>query len=259
VYSTFPLYFAVLTSLKRGTALLDVDYFPFTFDMGASNYRAVLHEQAFATSILNSVMVATAVVLASLVLGFTAAFALARLRFAGRSALLATFLVVSMFPQVAVLSGMFELVRYLGLYNSLGALVTSYLMLTLPFTVWMLTTFIRQVPVELEEAARVDGIGLGTMLWRVFLPLCWPGVVTTALLTFIAAWNEFLFALTFTLTNDQRTVPVAIALLSGGSQHELPWGNIMAASVMVTLPLVGLLLVFQRRIVSGLTEGAVKG
>ena len=258
VYSTFPLYYAVLTSLKRGTALLDVDYFPFTFEMGLASYRAVLGEPSFASSIVNSVVVATVVVVASLAIGFTAAFALARIRFRGRRLVLGTFLVVSMFPQVAVLAGMFELVRYLGLYNSIWSLAVSYLTLTLPFTVWMLTTFIRGVPRELEDAALVDGIGLGTMLWRIFLPITWPGVVTTALLTFIAAWNEFLFALTFTLTNDHRTVPVAIALLSGGSQHELPWGNLMAASVIVTIPLVAIILVFQRRIVSGLTEGALK-
>jgi len=173
--------------------------------------------------------------------------------------LLACILGVSMFPQVAVLSGMFELVRFFGLYDSLGALMIADLMLTLPFTVWVLVTFMKQLPKELEEAAAMDGVGVFTLIFRILMPLLWLAVVATGLLAFIAAWNEFLFALTFTSSNDTRTVPVAIALLSGGSQHEIPWGNIMAASVIVTVPLVVLVLIFQRKIISGLTAGGVKG
>jgi trehalose/maltose transport system permease protein len=164
-----------------------------------------------------------------------------------------------MFPQVAVLSGMFELIRSLDLYNTLSGLMFSYLLFTLPFTVWVLTTFMRELPKELEDAAIVDGASPWTIVTRIFLPLLWPAMVTTGLLAFIQAWNEFLFALTFTLTDAQRTVPVAIALISGGSQYELPWGNIMAASVVVTVPVVVLVMIFQRRIVSGLTAGALKG
>jgi trehalose/maltose transport system permease protein len=163
-----------------------------------------------------------------------------------------------MFPQIAVLSGMFELIRTLGLYNNLLSLSLSYLIFTLPFTVWVLTTFMRELPKELEEAAIIDGAGPLTIMLRIFLPLMGPALAATGLLAFIAAWNEFLFALTFTLTSDMRTVPVAIALISGASSHELPWGNIMAASVIVTVPLIVLVLIFQRRIVSGLTAGAVK-
>jgi trehalose/maltose transport system permease protein len=132
-------------------------------------------------------------------------------------------------------------------------------MLTLPFTVWVLTTFMRELPREIEEAALVDGATPWVTVRRVFLPLMAPAAVTTGLLAFIVAWNEFLFALTFTLTNEQRTVPVAVALMSGSSGYELPWGAIMAASVIVTLPVIGLVLVFQRKIVAGLTAGAVKG
>jgi trehalose/maltose transport system permease protein len=205
------------------------------------------------------VLVAFATVVLSLFIGLTAAYALARIRFRGRGLLLMSVLGVSMFPQVAVLSGMFTLIRWLGLYNHLPALVISYMIFTLPFTVWVLTTFMRDLPKELEEAAILDGASPWRILTRVFMPLMWPALVTTGLLAFIAAWNEFLFALTFTLDNSKRTVPVGIALMSGASSHELPWGNIMAASVIVTLPLVGLVLVFQRRIVSGLTAGAVKG
>jgi trehalose/maltose transport system permease protein len=255
--AVFPFYYAILSSMKTGTELFRTDIFPMSWNLG--NYRSVFNGQPFATNIWNSVQVSFAVVAMSLFLAITAAFALARIQFRGRTLLLLTVLGVSMFPQVAVLSGMFQLVRGLGLYNHLLALVLSYMIFTLPFTVWVLTTFMRDLPKELEEAAILDGASSWTIVTRVFMPLMWPALVTTGLLAFIAAWNEFLFALTFTLSNDQRTVPVGIALLSGSSPQELPWGNIMAASVIVTLPLIGLVLIFQRRIVSGLTAGAVKG
>jgi trehalose/maltose transport system permease protein len=164
-----------------------------------------------------------------------------------------------MFPQVAVLSGMFELITSMGLYDNKLGLVFSYTIFTLPFTVWVLTTFMKQLPQELEEAAIIDGAGPITIIYKVFLPLLSPVLVTTGLLAFIAAWNEFLFALTFTLSNETRTVPVAIAMITGGNSYELPWGLIMAASVTVTLPLVLMVIIFQKRIVSGLTAGAVKG
>lgn len=252
-----PLGYAVVTSLETGSALFDSAPWP----QGATlaNYRAVFAEQPFARNIANSIAVAGGVVAVSLALALGAAFALARVSFRGRGLLLGTVLSVSMFPQVAVLSGMFLLIRSLGLYNSLAGLGLSYLMLTLPFTVWMLTSFIRQIPKEMEEAAVMDGAGPLTIIGRVFLPLLWPALISTGLLAFIVAWNEFLFALTFTLTAETRTVPVAIALISGASAHELPWGRIMAASVIVTVPMVVLVLVFQRWIVSGLTAGAVKG
>jgi trehalose/maltose transport system permease protein len=257
LYAVFPFYYAILTSLKSGSDLFKIDYFPFKWEF--ANYASVFRGQPFGTNILNSLIVSVAVVALSLFLGVTAAFALARIQFRGRSTLLVTILGVSMFPQVAVLSGMFQLIRGLGLYNHLTALVISYMIFTLPFTVWVLTTFMRELPKELEEAAILDGASPWTIVRRVFLPLMWPALVTTGLLAFIAAWNEFLFALTFTLTNDRRTVPVGIAVMSGASSYETPWGNIMAASVIVTVPLVALVLVFQRRIVSGLTAGAVKG
>jgi trehalose/maltose transport system permease protein len=216
-------------------------------------------DQPFAHNLLNSALVAIGVVGLSMLLGLMAAWALARVEFRGRGLLLLTILAASMFPQVAVLSGMFELVRAFGLYDSLGALLLADLMLTLPFTVWVLVTFTRQLPRELEEAAAMDGVGPLTLVFRIFAPLLAPAMVATGLLAFIAAWNEFLFALTFTLSTEQRTVPVAIALISAPSKFELPWGALMAASVIVTLPLLVLVLVFQRRIVAGLTQGAVKG
>jgi trehalose/maltose transport system permease protein len=257
VFSVFPFYYAILSSLRSGQALFEVSYWPSSFNL--ANYVAVFREQPFGLNIVNSVVVSLGVVAVSLALGTTAAYALGRVAFRGRGLLLFTVLGVSMFPQVAVLSGMFELIRLFGLYNTLPGLILSNLILTLPFTVWVLTTFMRDLPKELEEAAFVDGATPGTVIRRVFLPLMWPALVTTGLLAFIAAWNEFLFALTFTLSNEMRTVPVAIALITGASQHELPWGNIMAASVIVTVPLIILVLIFQRKIISGLTAGAVKG
>ena len=256
LYTVFPFYWAIVSSLKPASAMFRVEFLPaLNFD----NYRAVFTEQPFARNILNSVIVAVAVVVLSLGLSLLAAFALGRIRFRGRNLLLYAILGVSMFPQIAVLSGMFELVRWLGIYNRLPSLILSYLIFTLPFTVWVLTTFVKALPKELEEVAIMDGASPLTIVVRIFAPLLMPAMVTTGLLAFIAAWNEFLFALTFTLTGEMRTVPVAIALISGGSQHELPWGNIMAASVVVTVPLIVLVLVFQRRIVAGLTAGAVKG
>jgi trehalose/maltose transport system permease protein len=257
MYSVFPFYYAVITSLRSGSAIFSASIVPSAISL--DNYAATFAEQPFARNIANSVVVSSVVVLASLFLATTAAYALARVSFRGRGLLLLTILSVSMFPQVAVLSGMFELIRWLGLYNSLPALMLSNMILTLPFTVWVLTTFMRELPKELEEAAIVDGAGDWVIVRRVFMPLLGPALVTTGLLAFIAAWNEFLFALTFTLTNEQRTVPVAIALITGASARELPWGRLMAASVIVTVPLIALVLVFQRRIIAGLTAGAIKG
>ena len=257
VFSLFPFYYAVITSFRSGTALFSVAYLPDRIDL--SNYVAVFERQPFARNILNSVLVAGSVVALSLFLGVTAAYAFGRVSFRGRTLLLLTILGVSMFPQVAVLSGMFELIRALGLYNTLPGLILANLMLTLPFTVWVLTTFMRELPREIEEAALVDGATPWVTVRRVFLPLMAPATVTTGLLAFIVAWNEFLFALTFTLTDERRTVPVAIALMSGATGYELPWGVIMAASVIVTIPVIALVLVFQHRIVAGLTAGAVKG
>ncbi len=255
--AVFPFYYAILTSLEDGQALFEVNYLPQALNF--ANYQSMLTTGVFGKQILNSVFVATVVVILSLFLAVTAAFALSRIRFRGRTLLLLTVLSVSMFPQIAVLSGLFEVIRFFGLFNSLWSLVFSYMIFTLPFTVWVLTTFMRNLPMEIEEAAIMDGASSLTIIRRVFLPLMWPAIVTTGLLAFIHAWNEFLFALTFMSTDSQRTVPVAIAMISGRSEFEIPWGNIMAASVIVTLPLVVLVLVFQRKIVSGLTAGAVKG
>jgi trehalose/maltose transport system permease protein len=257
VYALFPFAWAIFSSFKTGSALHTADLLP--FNPSLENYQAIFREQPFARNILNSLFVAASTVALSLALAVTAGYALARVAFRGRGLLLALILAVSMFPQVAVLSGLFEVIRALGLYNNPLSLTFSYLIFTLPFTTWILTTFMRDFPRELEEAAIVDGATPWVTLTRIVLPLLGPPLAATGLLAFIAAWNEFLFALTFTLTDEMRTVPVAIALITGASAYELPWGKIMAASVIVTMPLVIAVLIFQRRIVSGLMAGAVKG
>jgi trehalose/maltose transport system permease protein len=257
VISVFPLVYAFATSLKQGTALFSPTLW--VSSPTFANYLMLFKQQSFGRNLLNSVFVATGVVAFSLALSLLAAWALGRVNFRGRGALLLTILSASMFPQVAVLSGMYELVNMLHLYDSLGALLLSDLVITLPFTVWVLVTFMSQLPKEVEEAAMMDGLGLFTLIFRIFMPLMWPAMVATGLLAFIAAWNEFMFALTFTISPEMRTVPVAISLVSGNSSYEVPWGSLMAASVIVTLPLVGLVIYFQRHIVAGLTAGSVKG
>lgn len=259
VVSVFPFVYAVSTSFKTGSALFESTLLPKS--VSVANYVSLftVAEQPFGQHIINSILVSVAVVAISLLIGVTAAYALGRINFKGRGLLLTAVLGVSMFPQVAVLAGMFELIRFLGLYNKALGLVLPYMIFTLPFTVWVLTTFMKQLPKELEEAAIMDGCGPWRIIKDVFMPLLWPALVSTGLLAFIAAWNEFMFALTFVLDNNERTVPVSISLISGASKYDIPWGNIMAASVLVTAPLLLLVLAFQQKIVSGLTAGAVKG
>ena len=259
VVSVFPFVYAVSTSLKTGAALFEPVLWPSGMTLGNYVSLFTVAEQPFGRHIVNSVLVSVLVVAISLFLGVTASYALGRISFKGRGLLLTAVLAVSMFPQVAVLAGMFELIRFLGLYNKALGLVLPYMIFTLPFTVWVVATFMKQLPKELEEAAIMDGCSPWRIIKDVFLPLLWPALVSTGLLAFIAAWNEFLFALTFVLDNNERTVPVSISLISGASKYDIPWGNIMAASVLVTIPLLVLVLVFQKKIVSGLTAGAVKG
>ena len=256
--SVYPFLYAVSTSFKSGAALFDTNLWPVAPSF--ANYIGLFEgSQPFGRHLLNSIMVATLTVTFAVLLGVTAAYALGRIQFKGKGLLLLAILGVSMFPQVAVLSGMFELIQALGLYNRALGLVVPYTIFTLPFTVWILTTFMRQLPKELEEAAIMDGCGPLRIIFLVFMPLLWPALVSTGLLAFIGAWNEFLFALTFVVEDSERTVPVSISLISGANAFEIPWGSIMAASVIVTVPLLALVLMFQKKIVSGLTAGAVKG
>ena len=194
VISIFPFYYAILTSFKSGTAIFEINYFP--VDFSVQNYITVMTGRNFVRSVINSVYISGFTVLLALFLAVTASYALSRVRFRGRSLLLITILGVSMFPQIAVLAGLFELIRFLGIYNTPWAMVLSYTIFTLPFTVWVLTTFMRDLPIEIEEAAIIDGATPWNIITKVFMPLLWPALVTTGLLAFIGAWNEFLFALT---------------------------------------------------------------
>ena len=258
VYTCFPFYWAVVSALKKtGTGNFTVEYWPKQPTL--ENFFYVLSRPAFGSTFFNSVFVSTLTVLFCLVIALTAACALGRIKFRGRTGLLMAILGTSMFPQVAILSGMFELTRSLGVYNTYQGLIMSYVVFSLPFTVWILTSFIRDLPMEIEEAAMVDGASSFVILFKVFLPLMWPAIATTAILAFIGAWNEFLFALTLTISPEVTTLPVYISRFRGESEHEIPWPNIMAASVLITIPLLIVVLFFQNRIVKGLTAGAVKG
>lgn len=264
-YTLFPFYWAIVSSLTYDSLLFNTpaSYWPGEIDW--SHYQYVLRNDDFLKALRNSVIVSVSTVVIALLIGSLAAFALGRIQFRGRTAVLYIVLSMTMFPGVAILGSLFLMIRgewFLNtpnVYNTHIALIVTYLIFTLPFTIWVMTQFFKSMPGELEEAALVDGAGPMRVFWQILLPLAAPGLVTTGLLAFIAAWNEFLFALTFTNNYDARTVQVAIAQFSGRTQFELPYANRMAASVLVTLPLIVLVLVFQRKILAGLTAGAVKG
>jgi trehalose/maltose transport system permease protein len=261
VYLLFPFYWAVRTSITPDQDMYTtpVQYFPTHPTFG--HYTNVFQNGNFVHSLLNSAIVGVAVTVISLVVGASAAYALARFKFRGRSFMMYLILSMTIFPQIAVLGALYTMIQNFHLYDTLGALILTYMLFTLPFTVWVLTSFFRGLPRELEEAAYVDGAGPFQTFYRIMLPLAAPGMVTTGLLALIAAWNEFLYALSFELSPQHYTVPLAIFNLASttAGAFNVPWGDIMAATVIVTIPLVVLVLIFQRRIVSGLTAGAVKG
>jgi trehalose/maltose transport system permease protein len=258
IYTVFPFVWALISSIKPNAELFTtpVDYWP--SQINTTFYEFVLANGDFLRALRNSVIVSFSTVIISLALGSLCAYAMGRLKFRGRTPVMYLILSMTMFPQIAILGSLFQMIRTAGLYDRLPALVIAYLTFTLPFTVWVLANFFKAMPGELEEAAMVDGATPFQAFIRILLPLAAPGLVTTGLLAFIAAWNEYLYALTFTQTRA-RTVQPAIASFTGNTQFELPWGNILAASVLVTLPLVVLVLIFQRKILAGLTAGAVKG
>jgi ABC-type glycerol-3-phosphate transport system permease component len=252
----FPFYWALVSSLTPEARLFESP----SLVPGAlvtEHYRALFTERDFLVPIRNSLIVAGTTTLFCVVLGSLCAYALARLQFRGKEMILGLILAVTMFPQVSVVSPLYLLLRELRLINTYPGLVLPYLTFAMPLTVWLLVGFFRQLPAELESAGMVDGASRLRVLWEVVLPLSLPGIATTAILTFVYCWNEFLFALSFTLGPERHTVPVAIALFRG--QYQVPWGQILAAAVVATAPVALLVLAFQRRIVQGLTAGAVKG
>jgi ABC-type glycerol-3-phosphate transport system permease component len=255
VAALVPLCVALLASLTPDARLFDAG--PFLPErLVADHYRALFAERGFWTPIRNSVTVAALTTALALLLGAPCAYALARLRFRGRSTVLALVLAVSMFPQISIVPPLFLLMRAIGLIDTYPGLVLPYLTFAMPLTIWFLVTVFRHLP-ALEEAAMVDGASRAMAFRAIVLPLAAPGLVTTGLLTFLYCWNEFLFALTFTLGPERHTVPVAIALFRG--QYQVPWGEVLAASLVATMPVAMLVLVAQRRIISGLTAGAMKG
>ena len=259
VYTLFPFYWAVVTSITPTNDLYiyPVNYWPVALTW--EHYESVFENGGFMRALLNSTIVSFGTVILALFFGTLSAYAMGRLRFRGRTPVLYLILSMTMFPAIAIVGSLFQFMQRFDLYNTLQGLIIVYLTFSLPFIVWVLTNFFRAMPPELEQAALVDGATPMRALWDVLLPMAIPGLVTTGLLAFIGAWSEFLFALTFTFNEDAQTVQVAIATFTGNQQFEQPFAKKMAAAVVVTLPLlVGVLLV-QRRIVSGLTAGAVKG
>ena len=259
VYLMFPFYWALISALKPESELIRTPTTYYPHNPTLQNFQAVLQSGDFLRGLLNSTIVAFSVTVLSLLVGSFAGYALGKMRFRGKSPSLYVILAMTMFPQIAVLAGLYAVIRLLSLPPILS-MILSYMLFTLPFTVWVLTSFFKGLPDSLLQAAQVDGANMMQTFWRVLLPLTAPALVTTGLLAFIQAWNEYLFALTFTVTSpESRTVPVAIALFSGEVSRQEPFGEIMAAAVIVTIPLVALVLIFQGRIVDGLTAGAVKG
>jgi trehalose/maltose transport system permease protein len=259
VYIAFPFYWAIRSAFTPDGDLFrtPVQYWPHHPTLG--NFREVLSTSEFRDAVVNSTIVAGSVTLFSLAVGAFAGYALGRFRFRGRSVALYLMLSMTIFPQIAILGALYTLITRFHLFNSLRALILSYMVLVLPLTVWIITTFMRALPADLEEAAYIDGASPFQVFYKIMLPLVAPGLVTAGLLAFITAWNEFLYALSFTET--KHTVPVAITEFTGksGSSFQIPWGQIMAATVLVTMPLILLTLALQRRILAGLTAGSVKG
>lgn len=265
IYLLFPFYWAVNSSFKTENQLMmtPATFVPRDRDGNFAptliNYRAVFQDGQFVRGIFNSTLVSVSVTLLSLAIGSFTAFALGKLRFKGRKPTLYLILAMTMFPQVTVLSGLYAVITALSLSARLS-MILSYMLFTLPFTTWVLTAFFKALPLEIMESARVDGATAFQTFSKILLPLTAPALVTTGLLAFIQAWNEYLFALTFTsIEPGARTIPVAIALFGGTISRQEPFGEIMAGAVIVTIPVVLLVLIFQRKIVAGLTAGAVKG
>ncbi len=265
VYLVFPFVWALSSAFKSDNQLImtpatllprDVETGEISFYWG--NFKTVFHNSLFINGLKNSAIVSLSTTILALIIGSFAAFALGKLRFTGRTAMLYLVLSITMFPQISVLTGLYAVIRNIGI-DVMPGMVLSYMLFTLPFTVWVMSSFFRGLPDALLEAASIDGASFFQTFYLVLLPLTLPAVVTTGLLGFIGAWNEYLFALTFTsLKEADRTVTVAIAMFSGESAYQEPFGAIMAASIVVTIPLLIMVFIMQKKIIGGLTAGAVK-
>ncbi len=260
VYCLFPVAWIVSLSFKSSDDIANGQFLPTVFS--GANYEQILVGDAaglFLPALLNSFgicLIATAI---SCLLAMFAAYAIARLDFPGKKIILSTALAVAIFPVISIVTPLFNLWRQIGLYNTWPGLIIPYLSLTLPISIWTLSAFFREIPWEMEQAAQVDGATPWQAFRKVIVPLAAPGVFTTAIIAFFLAWNDFVYGISLTSTEAARPVPAALGLFSGASQFESPNGPIAAAAVIVTIPVIVLVLLFQRRIVAGLTNGAVKG
>ena len=257
VFCLFPFYWLVNTSLKTGGDLSSASLLPPNPTL--KNYDSIFKDSNFTKALGNSAIVSITVTFLSLIVGSFCAYALARLKMKGKFLILAIILSITTFPQITIAAPIFKLWRDIGLFNTKIGLIIPYLTFSLPLATYILVSFFREIPKDLEEAALVDGATNFEAFRKVVVPLAVPGLATAGILTFIAAWNEFLLAITLTSNSDARTVPAAIAFFTGSTQFEQPLGTISAASVTISIPLIIAVLLFQKRIVAGLTAGAVKG
>jgi trehalose/maltose transport system permease protein len=256
-YALIPVLWILSLSLKTTATLTDGRFIPREWTL--DNYRTIFDTDQFVRALVNSIGIALISTAIAVVLGTMAAYAIARLDFPGKKALVGVSLLIAMFPQVSLISPLFEIERSIGLFDTWPGLILPYITFSLPLSIYTLSAFFRQIPWELEKAAKMDGATPAQAFRRVIAPLAMPGVVTSAILVFIFCWNDFLFAISLTSTEASRTAPVALSFFTGASQFEDPTGAISAAAVVITIPIIVFVLFFQRRIVSGLTSGAVKG
>jgi multiple sugar transport system permease protein len=257
-YALVPVAWIMSLSLKDPTTIGDQRFLPSKWTL--DNYDAVFQRGlGFNHALINSIGIAIITTLLALVLASAAAYAITRLDFPGKTLILATALAISMFPAISIVGGLFNVWRVVGLYDTWPGLILPYLSFALPLSIYTLSAFFREIPWDLEKAAQMDGATGMQAFRRVILPLAMPGVFTAGILAFIVAWNDFLFANVLTATDTARTAPVALSYFRGASQFQDPSGAIAAGAVVVTIPILIMVLIFQRRIVSGLTAGAVKG
>jgi len=257
IYALIPVIWIASLSVKPVDKLTDRKFF--SGNISFDNYKSIFEDDTFLAALVNSIGIALIATLISIFLAAMAAYALSRLDFAGKAVILSGALAVAMFPPISIVGSLFDMWRSIGLYDTWAGLIVPYMTFTLPLAIYTLSAFFREIPWELEQAAQVDGATPFQAFRKVIVPLAAPGVFTAAILVFIFAWNDFIFANTLTSTDNARTVPAALAFFTGGSQFEQPIGAISAAAVVVTVPIIVMVLIFQRRIVAGLTAGAVKG
>ena len=257
VCSLVPVLWIVMLSLKTPGSVTDGSFIPHHWTL--SNYSTIFKAGIFTDALRNSIGIGLIATALAVILASSAAYAIARLDFPGKSAILAVALAVAMFPQISLVGPLYNLWRQIGLYDTWPGLIIPYMTFALPLSIYVLSAFFRDIPWELEQAAQVDGATPFQAFRKVIVPLAMPGIVTTFIIVFIICWNDFVFAISLTSTTNAETVPAAIAQFPGVSQFTVPYGDIAAAAVVVTLPVMLLVLLFQRRIVAGLTAGAVKG